>query len=163
MSTHESGYNNCIDTNPGVIHSDDKYEFCRSLILVTTICVQRRGAPMDPSFADTMEHEIPVRDVSGLQPTVTGESGDSAIRVCFHSSVDGTVILAVNCDRVQDGSRVQDVVVSAARVAFRVVIDGSSPLKLSINAATSDPGSAAPRPGCDAPSVPGLALTEPCQ
>lgn len=93
---------------------------------------------MDPSAAETIEQAISVRDVSGLQPTISGEPSDSAIRVCFHSSVDGAVILAVNCDRVQDGSRVQDVVVSAARIAFRVVIDGSSPLKLSINAASSN-------------------------
>jgi hypothetical protein len=94
---------------------------------------------MDPSFADTIEHEMPATAISALQPTITGDPSDSAIRVCFHSSVDGTVILAVNCDRVQDGSRVQDVVVSAARVAFRVVIDGNSALKLSINAATTEP------------------------
>ncbi|HEX3758526.1 MAG TPA: hypothetical protein VHW23_07450 [Kofleriaceae bacterium] len=94
---------------------------------------------MDPSSAETIEQAISVKEVSDLQPTITGEPSESAIRVCFHSSVDGAVILAVNCDRVHGGSRVQDVVVSAARVAFRVVVDGNSPLKLSINAATSDP------------------------
>jgi hypothetical protein len=94
---------------------------------------------MDPSLAQTIDQENSVKDLSGLQPTITGSPSDSALRVCFHSGLDGTVLLAVNCDRVREGSHVQDVVVSDARVEFRVVIDGNNPLKLSINALTVNP------------------------
>lgn len=93
---------------------------------------------MEPSPVQTINQEIANKDLSGPQPTITGAPSDSAIRVFFHSGVDGTVILAVSCDRVRDRSHVQNVVVSEARVAFRVVIDGNTPLKLPINALTVD-------------------------
>ena len=94
---------------------------------------------MKPSPVQTIDQEISSKHLSDPQPTITGAPSDSALRVSFHSGRDGTVILAVNCDRVRDGSHVQNVVVSEARVAFQVVIDANAPLKLSINALTVNP------------------------
>ena len=93
---------------------------------------------MDLSPARTIDQEISMKDPSDPQSAITVAPSNPTMRILFHSGLDGTVTLAVSCDRVREGSHDPKVVIEGGRAEFRVVIDRNTSLKLSINALTVD-------------------------